>query len=40
MEDYEGLDVWIDLFLSPVLVGELSVPGHGQFTSGETRSYA
>jgi hypothetical protein len=35
MEGYERMDVWIDLFLSPVLVGEWSVPGPGHFTSGE-----
>jgi hypothetical protein len=39
MKAYGGLEAYIHVFLTPVLVGELPASGSSRFTHGETCSY-
>jgi hypothetical protein len=39
MKAYVNVDVYIHVFLTPVLVGELSALGLGRFTPGENLPY-
>jgi hypothetical protein len=40
MMAYGGVDVYIQVILTPVLFGEWSASGHGLITTGESCTYA
>jgi hypothetical protein len=39
MKEYGLVDAYIQVFLTPVLIGEGSASGPGRFTTGEICSY-